>query len=145
MKRVDKYPETDSFVYENVNPSNRIAGDCVVRAIANAEGKSWDEVFDALCVLSRKYHEMPNDKRVYGRYLAEHGWTRCKQPRKPDGGKYTGAEFVCDFGFQSNVIAHIGGHHMVCIKPKGGKYKVHDIWDSTGGCIGIFWIKEKGY
>lgn len=45
-----------------------------------------------------------------------------------------------------SFIANIGGHHMVCIKETGGlhgSHKVHDIWNSTDGCIGNYWT--KGY
>ena len=40
MKR--KIPEnTKYFTYLNLNPKNRKAGDCVIRAIAYATGLSW--------------------------------------------------------------------------------------------------------
>lgn len=142
MRREDKYPETECFVFDNVNPSNRFTNDCVIRAIAGAAEKPWDEVFDGLCELAKKYHEMPNDRKVYGRYLERNGWVRCGQPRWDDGSKYTGKDFVEMYEGNTNVVAHIGGHHMVCIKPKDGKYKIHDTWDSSGGCVGVYWMKE---
>ena len=36
MKRQDKYQDTDYFKFYNANPKNRLAGDCVIRAIATA-------------------------------------------------------------------------------------------------------------
>ena len=60
-----------------------------------------------------------------------------KQPRKSDNTKYIGKEF-CKM-FKGTCVANIGGHHIVCIKDG----KVHDIWDSTDGCIGNYWIKTK--
>lgn len=44
MNRKDKNPTTNWFAYNNVNPKNKINGDCVIRAIANAMNKTWDEV-----------------------------------------------------------------------------------------------------
>ena len=35
-------------------------------------------------------------------------------------------------------VANLGGNHTVCIKDG----KVLDIWDSSGGCIGNYWIKQ---
>ena len=35
MNRKDKNPTTNWFLYNNVNPKNKINGDCVIRAIAN--------------------------------------------------------------------------------------------------------------
>ena len=43
-----------------------------------------------------------------------------------------------------SFIANIGGHHMVCIKETcglDGLHKVHDIWNSTDGCIGNYWTR----
>lgn len=81
-------------------------------------------------------HSMPNDKKVYTKYIENKGWIKCKQPRKSNNTKYTGKEFVKIV--KGTVLAHIGGHHIVCIKDN----KVLDIWDSTDGCIGNYWIKE---
>lgn len=36
---------------------------------------------------------------------------------------------------KGNIIAHIGGNHIVAIV----NHKVYDIWDSTDYCIGNFW------
>lgn len=139
--RMEKYPETETFVFENMNPKGNVVGDCVVRAVSLAMDKSWDEVYDGLCEIGKKMKRMPNDKQVYGKYLEVTGWKKMKQPRKPDNTKYTGKEW-CEWMNENHigtVIAHIGGHHVVCIKLVNGKYKVHDIWNSTGGCIGNYW------
>ena len=79
-----------------------------------------------------------------------------KQPRKRDGTKFTGKEFceylqrylddpgvygvMDDEGIEisRNIVANIGGNHVVAIKDG----KVWDIWNSTRGCIGNYWVKE---
>lgn len=66
------------------------------------------------------------------------------QPRQDDGKKFTGVDFckwLTENHYVGNVIANIGGHHMVAIMPIDGKYKVCDTWNSTKGCIGNYWIK----
>lgn len=140
--------DTMYFTYFNANPSNRHTDDCVIRALATALDKTWDEVFRDLAAIGIKYHFPMNMKNVYTKYLKSLGYDIQKQPRKDDNTKLTGKEF-CDyltfhFGkfYNKKVIAHIGGHHIACIKyDKGwGKFKVFDTWDSTEGCVGNFWI-----
>ena len=153
MKREDKYPETRSFLYFNANPKNRITGDCWLRAVCTGLGEDYNQVLREMVEVHLKTgYELSDDKAV-DRYLKSKGWTKQKQPRKDDNTKYTGREF-CDWlsanypkGEIGNVICNIGGHHMVAIKPTNHgdgincRYKVLDIWNSTGGCIGNWWIK----
>lgn len=139
--RMEKYPTTRTFAFYNENPKGKCIGDCVVRAIALATGDGWDDTYKALCQLGFKMKAMPNDKEVYAKYLELNGWVKHKQPRKWDNTKYTGKEWCEKLRDEENykpMIAHIGGHHIVCII----EYKVHDIWDSTRGCIGNYWTKE---
>lgn len=152
IKKIPK--ETNTFHFHNENPKGKRTGDCTLRAIAAATGKSWDEVLDGVCEIAHKFKLMPGDDKCYGRYLESLGWVKNKQPRKWDNTKYTGAEWCEEITedyergfsratiFADNVIAHIGGHHIVCIKlDEDDKFKVFDTWNSTGGCIGVYWTK----
>lgn len=76
-----------------------------------------------------------NDSKGIAKYMEAKGWRKMPQPKKPNGLKYTGAEF-CKI-FKGTCVANIGGHHTICIKDG----KVWDIWDSTDGCIGNYWVK----
>lgn len=78
-----------------------------------------------------------SDVKCFGKYLESKGWQKQKQPRKADNTKFTGKEFVKHF--KGVCVANIGGNHTVCIKCG----KVLDIWDSTGGCIGNYWLKNR--
>lgn len=148
MKRQEKYPETSTFHYFNANPHNRKSGDCVIRAICTALEQSWEQTVMELTEIGLKYGYVANDLKTVEKYLAQKGWTKHKQPRKADNTKYTGKEF-CELiskrfeFFNKAVIANIGGLHMVCIKAENAisNHKVYDIWDSTGGCIGNYWVK----
>ena len=44
MRRQIKYPNTQVFTYNNVNPKNKITGDCVYRTLSLAMDKSYNEV-----------------------------------------------------------------------------------------------------
>lgn len=127
--------DTKWFKFHNANPKNRRSGDCVIRAIATATGKSWDEVLTDLCKIALKEKRIPNEVECYGKYLESLGWRKQKQPRKSDNCKFTGKEFVS--AFKGVAVAHLGGNHIVCIKES----KVWDTWDSTEGCIGNYWVK----
>lgn len=145
MTRQEKYRETETFHYHNQNPKNRITGDCAFRAISLATGKPYNECVMEMAEMMCKTGYAINDSKGIDRYLTKLGWKKMPQPRKSDGKKYTGKEF-CEqlskgqikiHGDNTKIIANIGGHHIVCIN----YYQAWDIWNSTNGCIGNYWIK----
>ena len=141
MRREDKYPETKSFKFYNRNPKGRFTGDCMTRAVSLATGMDYGLALLGIAAWEAKTCESDG----YAPLLESIGWRKQKQPRKENGKKYTGAEFcrwLDAHGFKGGVVAHIGGHHMVAIMPTESGYKVHDIWDSTGGTIGNWWVKD---
>lgn len=139
MTRKEKYPETSTFHFYNQNPKNKYVGDCVIRAISLATEQTWDKVYEDLCQLGFKMKAMPNEPKVYSKYLKDLGWIKHNQPRLADNRKYTGKQFCrIEAKGGKKYLAHIGGHHIVCINDK----RVWDIWDSTEGCIGNYWTKE---
>lgn len=139
MKREEKYPDTRSFHFYNANPKGRTGGDCVVRALCTAMNQPWDVTVRELTELGIKLGYVLNDRNTYEKYLASKGWVKYKQPRKGDNTKYTGKEFTRIIDKKVNYIARIGGHHIVAII----NGRVNDIWNSTDGCIGNYWIKEN--
>ena len=153
IKKIPK--NTPYFTYYNANPKDKRSSDCVLRAISLATGKSWDEVLDDLVVFSHKYKEMPNDKKCFSKYLESMGFEIQKQPRKSDNTKYTGREFcnllnglytdsTTDTVTSYDIVAKIGGHHLIAILlDNDNRYKVFDIWDSTDGSIGNYWIRKR--
>lgn len=133
--RQQKYPNTSTFTYYNANPKGRITCDCVARAICTALDESYEQVLMEMFKLQIESGYEYTDKKGIENYMKLKGWTKMKQPRKSDNTKYIGKEF-CKM-FKGTCVANIGGHHIVCIKDG----KVHDIWDSTDGCIGNYWVK----
>lgn len=148
MKRQQKYPETRTFHYYNANPKNRITGDCRIRAIAAACEVPYNQVVMDLAEIQCEtgYDQCCNQGLDI--LLKRYGWIKIRQPRKADNTKYTGEEFCKwikeDIIWATNgeklkrIVANIGGHHMVAIIDA----KVWDIWDSTDGCIGNYWVKS---
>ena len=137
MTREEKYKDTPSFHYHNQNPKGRITGDCVFRAMSLAMDKPYNECVMEMAELMCETGYALNDSKGEEAYLKKLGWVKMNQPRKANGKKYTGKEFVKIF--KGTCFAHIGGHHAVCIKDG----KVWDIWDSTDGSIGNYWVKGE--
>lgn len=150
LKKIPR--NTPTFCFYNANPKGKRASDCVIRAISHATGKDWDSILDDLVALSHRYKIMPNEKACYNKYLEALGFTKEKQPKKYDNTKYTGKEFCSlltkryiDSGKAFSVIAHIGGHHLVSIQvdKESDGYKIFDIWNSSDGTIGNYWVMER--
>ena len=135
MRRQDKYPETKWFVFENVNPKNRITGDCAVRALTKALGIKYAEALGLLVNMSLKSGYSVADKKNIEKVLDAKGITKQKQPRHEDNTKFTGKEF-CEKFNKGTYICSIGGHHVTVVVDG----KIHDIWDCSDKTIGNYWI-----
>jgi len=65
-----------SFIYFNPNPRNSLVGDCSVRAVSKATGKSWEEAYLGLCSEGLIYADMPSANYVWGMYLRKYGYVQ---------------------------------------------------------------------
>lgn len=123
------------FVEFNANPNNNNTTDCVVRAIAVATEREWEDVMRDIFEFGMKHKLVFNDPDCYAMYLKELGFTKQKQPKKKNGKKYRAYEWAPKF--KGIAVAHVGSHHMVAIR----NGKVIDSWDSTEGIVGNYWTK----
>lgn len=147
MNRQQKYPDTRTFHFYNANPKNRMTADCNIRAICTALEIPYNQVVMEMAEMQCKTGYDVASRQGIDKYLQGKGWIKHKQPRKWDNTKYTGKEWCLqiqeDYDWVlnpdkiKNVIANIGGHHIVAIIDG----RVWDTWDSTDGCIGNYWIK----
>ena len=64
------------FIQTNPNPNGSYVGDCVVRARALAEDKTWNETYINLCLTGLMMYDMPSSNRVWNEYLKSEGYTR---------------------------------------------------------------------
>ena len=125
-----------SFIYTNPNPQKNIVGDCVIRAISIASGKSWDDVFLDLMVQSYMMKDIPSSNSVWGAYLHNNGYQRKVIPNTcPDC--YTISDFTHDYP-NGVYIAHTGTHVVAVIN---GDY--YDTWDSGNEVPMFYWKKEE--
>ena len=68
------------YVPFNNNPRNIRVGDCAVRAVSIALGKSWEDTYSHLCAEGLFYHDMPSANYVWGMYLKSTGFEQKVRP-----------------------------------------------------------------
>ena len=74
MYKKTKYNGEPAYVYYNANPKGKRTDDCVVRAIAEAEGRSWEDVLRQLVEYSIRTGYMVTAVENYTLYFEENGW-----------------------------------------------------------------------
>ncbi len=125
-----------AFIFTNPNPSAKLTGDCVIRAISLMTGKDWEDTYIDLMVEGFNMHDMPSSNEVWSCYLKQNGFKRHIIPDTcPDC--YTIKEFVSDYPTGSYILAT--GSHVVAVKD--GTYS--DSWDSGNEIPIYYWKKEN--
>ena len=100
------------YRYYNPNPSGRIAGDCVIRAISAALGESWQRVYVDLSVQGYYMSDWGNSDPVWGAYLRSRGFERRSLPNTCPA-CYTVGDFAADH--PSGVYVLGTGSHAVAV------------------------------
>lgn len=121
----------------NMNPKGLKIGDCVIRAISYATNQSWDKVYQDLCSLGLKMKRMPNDKKVFNKYLEQLDWVKQKQPKTYYGKKMTVNEFSRDLATKQIYLISVRKHLTVL-----DNYELVDIWDCSNSSMGNYWTKR---
>lgn len=123
--------------YFNPNPQKREVGDCVVRALCAATGRTWDEVFSDLSRIAFRLKCMPNDQIAYREYLTENGWVRTPISNKK-GSKRPTVEEMAKRSADGQVYLCEVANHLVTAKE--GAY--FDTWESGYKSLYGFWTKK---
>lgn len=124
------------WVYANPNPCRQEEPDCVIRAIALATGKTWDDVHWDLCVMSHEKCTMPSTNWLWGAYLTRNGFEKFLLPESCPSCT-TVRQFCKRFPKGTYIIGT--GNHAVCVKQ--GNYM--DAWDS-GDEIPTYFFRKRG-
>lgn len=123
------------YRYYNPSPTGKNVGDCTVRAIAKATGKSWGEAYLSLAVQGYLMGDMPSANACWGSYLRKLGFVRRMLPDScPEC--YTLREFAEDYDQGTYIVALSG--HVVCVEDG----VIWDSWDSGGEVPLYYWVKE---
>lgn len=127
------------YYEHNVNPKNRKTGDCSTRALVGTLGIGYEEALKLQMKWALKRYYDPTSKQIMELVLKEFGYIKMKQPRKPDGKKYTVGEMdqiLTKKQMQEGVLVTVANHHT-CVT--GGA--VQDIWDCRSKAVGNYYVK----
>ena len=124
------------WIYANPNPCRLEEPDCVVRAISIATGKTWYEVHQDLCMLSRSRCTMPSVNWLWELYLKRLGFEKFLLPESCPTCT-TIADFCGRYRTGTYVIG-TGSHAVAVID---GDY--YDTWDSGDEIPTYFFRRDK--
>ena len=123
------------YIHVNPNPNGVYVEDCVVRAIAIATDRSWDDIYLNVCLQGYIMKNMPSVNNVWGTYLKSIGFVQYPLPTNcPDC--YTIRDF-CDQNRYGTYILATGSHVVAVID---GNYC--DAWDSGDEMPIAIWRRE---
>lgn len=123
------------WIEYNPNPLGLRVGDCVVRAIAKALDKSWEETYIDLCVQGFMMGDFASSNAVFSAYLKHKGFKRHTIENCPDC--YSIDDFCHD---HPNGIYVLGtGTHAVAVVD--GNY--FDAWRSGDETPVYYFEKEN--
>lgn len=57
-----------AFIRHTANPKNE-TNDCIIRSIANATNRPWQDVMRELCDIAIEMYQMPNNGQVVDEYM----------------------------------------------------------------------------
>ena len=123
------------WIYANPNPCRQEEPDCVVRAIALATDRSWDEVHCDLCQLSHERCTMPSVNWLWELYLKQNGFEKQLLPSHCPSCT-TVREFCKRYPKGTYIIGT--GSHAVCVRDGN----LFDIWDSSGETVSYYFRKR---
>jgi hypothetical protein len=130
-----------AYVYLNLNPLKRNTGDCVVRALAFATNRSWDDIYWELCEKGFERAEMPSWNSTWWDVLKDLGFTRHIIPDTCPS-CYTVDDFCKDHPEGKYVLfipySSEQSGHVVAVE----KGNVYDTWNSTKEVPLAYWRKE---
>jgi hypothetical protein len=124
------------YSYYNANPYKIRVGDCVIRAISKATGKSWEETYIELCLLGYIMGDLPSSNIVWDNYLKTQGFKR-DIVSDDCPACYTIQDFCREHQQGTYVIGT--GSHAICVIDG----VLFDTWDSSDECPIYFYRKEE--
>lgn len=116
----------------NPNPKRKHVPDCVIRALVIALNKSWYDVHDELCALSREECSVTCDDNVWGKYLHRMGFVPFLLPETCPS--CITIKRFCIMYPRGIYIIGTGNHAVAVID---GDY--YDSWDSGDEIPSFFW------
>jgi hypothetical protein len=123
---LNEYRIYQVFIFQNPNPCKVLVGDCVVRGIATATGRTWRNVYIDLCTQGLLMCDMPSSNAVWQQYLTDNGYKK-NIPQEKTVGEFAEAH-------EKGIYILCTGEHVVTIVDGN----VIDTWDSSGEHIILY-------
>lgn len=131
-----KKMQNSVFRYYNCNPKQKRTDDCVIRAISEATGESWEKTLRDLTEYMVETGDMLNTPELYGKYLSDKGWVEQQQPMCANHKKMKIKDFVKQFN--GRAVIHVGDTHVSYVSDG----KLWDIWNCENEVMGVYWIPK---
>lgn len=100
------------YIQLNENPHGILVDDCVIRAIATATGRSWDDVYLDLMIEGYEHKNWGNFNAIWWNYLIKKGYKRFLIPDTCPM-CYTLKDFVKDHPHGVYIVGD--GRHTVAV------------------------------
>lgn len=123
------------YIVYNPNPSRKLTGDCVIRAITLVMNSDWKSTYMNIALQGYMMDDMPSSNSVWGAYLYSNGFNRYIIPNTCPA-CYTVKDF-CRDNPKGTFLLSTGSH---AIGVKNGNY--YDSWDSGDEVPIYYWRKE---
>lgn len=125
------------FIKYNANPKKwKHEGDCVIRALASATQKKWEEVYKELSDIGLKKCRTSISNEVIDAFLKQYNFATMKQ-EKDSYGRWIDVESLVERFPNSILVIHCRGHLTVAIRDK-----LIDTWNCSSQKAGKFYIKS---
>lgn len=124
-----------AYQYFNNNPSGKMTGDCVVRAVSLATDENWQKTYIGLALQGFLMSEMMNADIVWGAYLRNNGFIRRAIPNTCSD-CYTIGDFAADHP-QGIYVLGTGSHAVTVIQGT-----ILDAWDSSNECPIFYYSRD---
>lgn len=125
-----------AYKFVNPNPLGSYVGDCVIRALSIAMGKTWSETYMDICIHGFLLCDMPSSNYVWGDYLKQNGY-KSSFISSECPNCYNVKDFCKDHPLGVYIVG--SGNHVLTII--NGDY--YDSWDSGQERVLFYYTKEE--